>query len=206
MNERGISAGANTLLGQVRDLFAGNSVVLTSGARNTSRNSQIKGASRTSQHLDGDAFDFVVKGANGRLLPNAVVADKIRGSGIQFQQLITETGAGGGPRVHLGVGTRGQILDASDSNVVRYGRRYVDVTGRGSYREAITRVLGNNVGNKVADTLKSGADAVAKGGDAIAKSTSFIEPLVIRGVIGIIGLVFIIAAVVAVNKMKGIST
>jgi hypothetical protein len=195
-DERTLSDGARSLLDGVRNIFGANNVILTSAARSKERNSQIRGASSRSQHIGGDAFDFKVKG-----LTNDQVREGILQSDLTFGQLISETGAGMGPRTHLGIGDGGRITIASDANAAK-GRRYVDIgrKAQGEYRQFINRVLGKDIGDKVSDTLKSASDTIAKGGEALSKPLSFVDGYILRGAIIVIGLILIIGSVILITK------
>ena len=83
---------ANTLEA-VRALFGGVPVVISSGYRNPQVNKLVGGVP-TSDHANGLAADFMVKGYT---VQQAV--EKIAASNIQFDQLIKEPGW-----VHLGIG------------------------------------------------------------------------------------------------------
>lgn len=202
MSEYGLSDAGKGQLGSLRGIFGANSVVVTSGGRTAARNSRIAGASRNSQHIDGDAIDFKVRDGRGGFLPNSVVLDRIKSGNLGFGQLISETGAGMGPRVHISTGNKGQILNASDENVKKYGRRYVEIARQqgGKYREAIKGVLGDRIGDSVADVLKNGSDALANTGEKISSAASFFDPYIKRGVIGVLGLILIIAAIIVLTR------
>ena len=197
-NENTLSASAKSLLNDVKNLFGAGNVNVTSTQRSANRNARIAGASSTSQHIPGDAFDFTVKG-----LSNDQIRERIVNSDLAFGQLISETGLNMGPRTHLGIGTKGRITIASDENAAK-GKRYVDIGKKigGQYRNAINKVLGKDIGDKVSDTLKSGADAIAKGGEAISKPLSFIDGYILRGSIIVIGLLLIIGSIILITKGK----
>jgi hypothetical protein len=116
MAEFGLNAQASQLLNQVRQIFGSDNVIVTSGYRNPARNAGIPGASNTSQHLSGGAFDFKVKG-----LDPLQVQKVLQQSGITYGQSIAEYGAGMGPRNHLGVGTKMENLVALDGKYTSLG-------------------------------------------------------------------------------------
>lgn len=74
-------------LEQVRALLGGVPIVISSGYRTPKLNAMVGGA-RNSQHMTGQAADIIVPGFG----PPKVVADAIRGSEIQYDQLILEFG------------------------------------------------------------------------------------------------------------------
>lgn len=199
-----LSPAGLDLRARIQNVFGRENVVETSTTRSAARNASIRGASNTSQHLTGDAIDFKVRDGKRGFLPLSEVKRRSLESVGPFGQLISETGAGMGPRTHLSVGSKGQVLSASDANVARYGRRYVvEATNRaGVYRENINKVLGGTIGNKVADVLKGGATGIAKAGDAITSATSFVQQYLTRGAFGIIGIILIIGAVIILTKGK----
>lgn len=94
---------ANTLEA-VRALFGGAPVVITSGYRSPALNKAVGGVA-TSDHANGLAADFTVKGYTVQQ-----AAEKIAASGIRFDQLIFEQGST--EWVHLGIGSRmrGEVL------------------------------------------------------------------------------------------------
>ncbi len=84
---------------------SGKPVVITSGYRSPKVNKLVGGA-RTSQHVKGEAADFIVPG-----VPVAEVIRQIRSFGIVFDQLIDEFGEW----VHISFrakGNRGEVLVA----------------------------------------------------------------------------------------------
>jgi hypothetical protein len=95
-----LSPQALNLWQQVQGLFGADNVTLTSAGRTAGNNASIPGASKTSDHLDGNAFDFRVKGID----PQAV-QERIAAAGIGYGQNIAEYGAGMGPRNHLSIPT-----------------------------------------------------------------------------------------------------
>lgn len=186
MNEFGLTAAGQSLLTKTRALFSDGQVIVNSGARSTARNATIAGSSRRSQHVGGNAFDFAVE-RNGVRLSNAEIFERVRSSGLVFGQVIDETGLGMRPRVHLGTGTKGRLSIGRDG-------RYTDIE-RGKYRQAINNVLGDRIGNKVSNSLKSGSDILAKGGDQISKAANDLNNYINRGIFGVIGLLFIVGVI-----------
>lgn len=83
---------ANTLEA-VRALFGGAPILISSGYRSPTLNKAVGGVA-TSDHANGLAADFIVKGYAVQQ-----AAEKIAASGIRFDQLIKEPGW-----VHLGIG------------------------------------------------------------------------------------------------------
>ena len=106
----GLTDAAQNLLSQVQQLFGAGNVRVTSTSRTPTSNAALAGASKTSQHLTGNAFDFIVSG-----MSPAQVQSAIAQSGIAFGQSIQEYGAAAGTGAnHLGVGTKGQLLTGNN--------------------------------------------------------------------------------------------
>ncbi len=90
----------------IRD-FLGRSIKITSGLRSESGNSSLQGASKTSQHLFGEACDFVVNGLDAEGLD--YVFHKI----LQLElvlpnpcaQIIRESNGKGAEWIHMGLKT-----------------------------------------------------------------------------------------------------
>jgi len=85
--------------------LSGKSVTITSGYRSPKVNKLVGGA-KNSQHVLGEAADFIVPG-----VPVAEVVKQIREFGIKFDQLIDEFGSW----VHISFrasGNRGEVLTA----------------------------------------------------------------------------------------------
>lgn len=100
-----IKAKTQTLYNQTVNLFKGLGwrIVPTSGYRSPAHNAKIKGSSKNSQHMVGEAFDFVVYDQNGKRVDPMLVQATIAASGLDYGQNIAEYGAGMGPRNHLSV-------------------------------------------------------------------------------------------------------
>ena len=87
--------------------FLGSSVIVTSGLRSVEHNTNLDGASKTSQHLFGEACDFVVSGLDAEGLD--YVFHKI----IQLElvlpnacsQIIRESNGKGAEWIHMGLKT-----------------------------------------------------------------------------------------------------
>lgn len=95
-----------SVLEQVRSL-AGAPITVTSGYRSLAVNKAVKGSS-TSAHVKGLAADIRAKGMTSRQLANL-----IKDSDIQFDQLILEYPKKSGSWVHIGLSTnkpRRQLL------------------------------------------------------------------------------------------------
>lgn len=164
-NENLLTSAAQNLLQQVRDLFGSSNVTVTSTGRSASHNNSIPGASQTSQHLTGNAFDFTVAG-----MTPLNVQDALASSGIGYGQSIAEFGAGMGPRNHLGVGTKLQNLIGNNGKYLpRVPSIMPDGTGNGS---ATARALfGDKVGTYISDILGGAGgvgDILKKPADALA--------------------------------------
>lgn len=80
----------------------GDQVQITSGHRTAAQNAALPGASKSSDHMRGKAWDIVVPG-----LTSAQVVAKLRQAGIPFDQLLDEHN-----HAHIGFGERmrGQVL------------------------------------------------------------------------------------------------
>lgn len=144
-----LSAQAYQLWLRVKSIFP--NAIFTSGARSASSNSGIRGASKTSQHLTGDAFDFVVPGVD----PMDVQRTLVGNLGVPFGQSIAEYGAGMGPRNHLSTGSRNQLLTANNGVYRVTGTAptsaLTPTTGMG--RADLIARYGPTVGNALADAL-----------------------------------------------------
>lgn len=94
------------MMEQVRKLLGGKPIIINSGYRSAALNKAI-GGSRVSDHLRGEACDFVCPGFGTPLQICALISS----SGIKFGQLIEE-----GRWVHLSLPNRGidngQVLTA----------------------------------------------------------------------------------------------
>lgn len=87
---------------QVR-LIVGCPMKITSGIRCEELNA-IVGGSKTSQHLKGEAIDFIPT-----KIKIKTAFDKIRKSNLEFGQLIIEK-SGKSEWIHISIGTKRQIL------------------------------------------------------------------------------------------------
>lgn len=207
----GLTDAAQNLLSQVQSIFGAGNVTVTSGARSASHNAGIAGASKTSQHLTGDAFDFKVTGYN----PDQVQAI-ISQSGLSFGQSIAEYGAGMNPRNHLSVGTKGQTLVAKDG---RYSARTISESAKsfadkaladvsGNSRDWLKGVFGATVGDGLADAGQATGKALSLPGDTIDKGIATVTGSEVfngymsRAAILIFALVFIAAGVFALSGSK----
>lgn len=87
---------------QVR-LIVGCPMTITSGIRCEELNAVV-GGSKTSQHLKGEAIDFIPT-----KIKIKTAFDKIRKSNLEFGQLIIEK-SGKSEWIHISIGTKRQIL------------------------------------------------------------------------------------------------
>lgn len=90
----------------IRDML-GKPMIITSGYRNAAVN-KLTGGADNSQHLKGQAVDFVVSG-----MTNKDVVNFIRNTGVKFTQLIEEYGSNNVSWVHIGydkTDLRGEVL------------------------------------------------------------------------------------------------
>lgn len=203
-----LSGRARTLWGQVQEIFGGTGMtpVLTSTGRTQAENN-IPGASKTSQHLTGDAFDFQVM-QGGKIVDPMSVQNVLASSGIGYGQNIAEYGLGMGPRNHLSVPTdklQGQNLVARDGKYSQLGKTLA-ASGRSQANEVIAKSL---------RSLGIGKDAAYEGSDAIAGVLSGagsalkapgeaikspLENLLMRGAVGAIALLLLAAAIFSIAK------
>lgn len=91
-----------TLMEAVRKLLGDKVIAVSSCFRSVELNKAIKG-SKTSDHLRGEAVDFVCRSFGSP----AEIVKKIMDSDIQFGQLIYE-----GTWVHISLGTKREVLTA----------------------------------------------------------------------------------------------
>lgn len=170
----GLSQAAQNLLAQVQSFFGAENVTVTSGLRSSSTNSGLAGASQTSQHLTGNAFDFQVNGYT----PDQVQA-LIATSGIPFGQSIQEYGAAAGAGTnHLGVGTKGQLLTGnngtySTTNPNSLAAVYAKVTAGAqttigdSIKNTVGSLFGTSAGNAAGAASSAVGNALTAPADAI---------------------------------------
>lgn len=189
-----LSANARALWDRVQGIFPG--AILTSGKRNHIP----PGGSKTSQHFDGDAFDFVVPGVDPKTVQQTI-AQRL---GLPFGQSIAEYGLGMGPRNHLSTGTKGQLMTANNGKYSTIGYApprsgtELNTDGAGYGREALKNMLGDSWGNWLSDGL--GSDGL---GGALTAPAEAIENLTDwnswfqRGALIVFALIFIAAAVFA---------
>lgn len=189
----GLTAQAQALVDRVYSLFGASNVTLTSGARSVGANSGIAGASRTSQHLTGNAFDFQVSGYD----PKDVQA-LIAGSGISYGQSIAEYGAGMNPRNHLGVGTKGQNLVGTNGQYTPIVVSPVSANA-GTWGDQIAATFGVEAGN-VSDAVGRALSAPGNALDGAVKSVApDLNSWFMRISVGALALVFIAAALFALK-------
>ena len=84
---RNIKALMCCCMDKVRDLF-GVPIIPSSVFRSPKLNAKIPGSSKTSQHLKGQACDFVIAGVS---VKDAI--EKIQQAGIEYDQIIDEYGS-----------------------------------------------------------------------------------------------------------------
>lgn len=188
-----LTARAQSLADQVYSLFGADNVTLTSGARTAGHNATIKGASPSSQHIGGNAFDFQVAGYDPKDV-QAILA----GSGISYGQNIAEYGAGMNPRNHLGVGTKGQTLLGTNGQYAPI--KVTPVTANsGTWGDAINTALGpwaGSISNGLGTVLSAPGNAVE---GAIKSVASPLDAWFMRVSIGVLAIVFIAAALFALK-------
>lgn len=83
-------------LEQVREKLGGLPIIVSSGYRCPALNTAV-GGQRWSQHMIGQAVDFICP----HFGPPEAVAKRLRGSGIEYDQLIIEYADKGGGWVHI---------------------------------------------------------------------------------------------------------
>lgn len=209
-----LSAQARALWGQVQSVFsgAGYSVDLTSAGRTASHNSSIPGASDTSQHIGGNAFDFQVRDSMGRIVDPLAVQATLASQGLSYGQSIAEYGLGMNPRNHLSVPTsrlQGQTLVARGgkytSNVPDIGRSIISSV-RSQANESIASALkGMGLSN---ESAYSWSDAISgrmvQVGDALQAPanalTGGLQSWLLRGAVAIVAMLLIAAAIFSIAK------
>lgn len=170
-----LSPAAKNLLAKVQSIFGAGKVTVTSTGRTAGANAGIAGASKTSQHILGadglsDAFDFTVAGMSPDQVQRMVAS-----SGLSFGQSIQEYGAGMGPRNHLGVGTKGQLLTATNGKYSTIGYAPASNAGDpgagvGGYgRTFLKGIFGDAWGNALSDGGYETGALLAAPGDGIDK-------------------------------------
>lgn len=206
-NENTLSAQARLLWGQVQATMnsLGFDTVLTSAGRSASHNAGIPGASSTSQHIGGNAFDFVVKDDKGRRVDPLIVQATLANGGFNYGQNIAEYGLGMGPRNHLSVPTarhQGQNLLARDGkytpNRPDLGRSLAD-KGRDQVKGIIAKAMGNMglLANPITGPAVAG---VIAGGAAAEEVKTGLQSWLLRGSMGILAILLIAAAVFALSR------
>lgn len=185
MSEYGLTAEAMKLLNSVRSIFGAQNVIVTSGARSPSANARIPGASPTSQHIGGDAFDFRVTGRDPKDIQGVLAA-----SGLSYGQSIAEYGLGMGPRNHLSVGTKNETLIANNGKykpiTLEGTKSYLD--GIREWERSILKGLGLNE-----DQANVWTDPDASVTEVVAASVDW-NGWFGRVAIGLFALIFIAAA------------
>jgi hypothetical protein len=195
----GLTTDARVLWMRVKQLFP--NARMTSGARSRSHNSGIPGASNTSQHIGGNAFDFVVPGMD----PLQVQATIAKDLGIPFGQSIAEYGLGMGPRNHLSVpgSNPGQLLTARNGRYTVTGRVPLNM-GAGAGRDALRNILGDDWGNWMADGLGEGGlgGALTAPAEALESLAPDWDSWFKRGALVIFALIFIAAALFSFKPVR----
>lgn len=113
----------------IRD-YLGTSITITSGLRSVAYNSSLAGASKTSQHLYGEACDFVVNRLDSDGLDYLFA--KLYSLEVKLpnacSQLIRESNGKGGEWIHMGVKTERwletskAVIAGSDSNAAQIAK------------------------------------------------------------------------------------
>lgn len=101
---------------RVREIV-GKPMTITSGFRCPKLNKAVGGSS-TSQHIAGEAIDFVCRG-----LTAEQIACKIAASDLKFQQLIIETSKGKS-WVHIAIGSKMDVLRYKNGKYSLIGNLY----------------------------------------------------------------------------------
>jgi hypothetical protein len=178
------------LLDQVYDLFGKDNVTVTSTTRSAAKNASIKGASNTSQHLDGGAFDFVVAG-----MTPVQVQQKIADSSLIYGQSIQEYGAGMGPRNHLSI-PRGTILMKNTIGINgKYSPSNILVGVKKKINDFLTgsKLLVNDPG-KFTNVLTKDVLGID------------IQSYIFRGGLAIIGIILLAAAITSLSKQSVVNS
>lgn len=206
----GLSARAYALWLEVKRIFP--TAVFTSGARSASHNAGIPGASKGSQHIHGDAFDFQVPGMDPRKVQSVIAA-----SGLTYGQNIAEYGLGMGPRNHLSVtGTRANGRPIMGENLIAQNGKYnSNLVSIGDGRDWLVKNWGGAIGNPIADALEGFGDmleAPAKGlsdvpilGDVVNNRDMSLDGWFNRIALVVFALIFIAAAVFAFKGSDAIA-
>ena len=98
---------------RVREIV-GKPLIITSGYRCKELNQEIGGAKK-SQHVLGEAIDFVVKG-----MTTSQIACKLVSSDLKFEQLIFEH-SNGKTWIHIAIGSKKEIYKYENNVYVRIG-------------------------------------------------------------------------------------
>lgn len=206
-----LSANARNLWNQVQTTMSslGFDTVLTSAGR--SPGNVPRGGSKTSDHFNGNAFDFQVKDDKGRIVDPLAVQATLMQSGLGYGQNIAEYGLGMNPRNHLSIPTARH----TGENMVQ--------SGDGVYKR-IQPNIGRALANAGRSKAKSYIDAakVAIGlavpgaagvlgtptpGSAVADAAgTALQPYLLRGAVGIVALLLIAAAIFALSRGQAVAT
>lgn len=194
-----LSAQARQLWNQVQATFSGMgySTVLTSAGRSADYNAGIPGASNTSQHIGGNAFDFQVKNVAGVTIDPLAVQATLKAQGLSYGQSIAEYGLGMGPRNHLSIPTstlQGQTLIARDGKYTKNTVSYWNQVAAGVIDDAFKAVGIKSPIKSINDTATAAVDATV---DTVAKP---LQSWIIRGSVAIIGMLLVAAAIFSLSK------
>lgn len=209
-----LSAQARSLWSQVQSIFssAGYETTLTSAGRSADHNATIPGASSTSQHIGGNAFDFQVRDNQGRIVDPLQVQATLASQGLTYGQNIAEYGLGMNPRNHLSVATerlQGQTLVArggkytpnkpsltstlvssarSDANeFIASSLRAMGLDNKGAYAWS----------DHISGTLAGAGEAMQAPANAL---TSGLQSWILRGAVAIVAILLIAAAIFSIAK------
>lgn len=214
-------ADINTLTAQARGLWyqvqsafgsLGYSTTLTSAGRTASHNATIAGASSTSQHIGGNAFDFQVRDSSGNIMDPLAVQSTISQLGLSYGQNIAEYGAGMNPRNHLSVPTstlQGQNKIGKDgvySSNIPSPTSALAEAGLGQGRQFLQdsfKAMGlGDFGQKIANGISDGLEATGNALQAPGKAISgFTENWIIRGAIAAVAILLLAAAIFSMTKI-----
>lgn len=197
-----LSAPAQALALQIQNLFGADNVTFTSGLRDAVSNSGIPGASKSSDHLGGNAFDFIVSGMSPQQ-----VQSTIANSGIPFGQSIQEYGLGMGPRNHLSIpgasGHLGQLLTGKNGsyNTTGYANTHqwakADGESWGDYLGRISTQLNQSL----PDPLTAASNGVSSVTNAVSdKVGSFLASYATRAALIILAILLLAGAIFSISR------
>ena len=208
-NARALWNNVQTTLGQL-----GFETTLTSAGRSASENSALPNASKSSDHLLGNAFDFITTDSAGRLVDPLRVQATLAASGIQYGQSIAEYKSSGAINAnHLSVANDRHNMQTLIGRGSKYSPNIIAASARSSANEAIASAMksmglsddyAHRISDSVSGTMVGIGEALQAPGQYIA-DTFDLEGWIKRGAIAIVALILIMAAVFALSKVNPVS-